>query len=399
MRPNNELPLIDELITQLTLIKPSPNFEALEKMLKGEIITEQVHSVEFLVDFEVIEFILDKLTGEKLPYFENLRERKINQFKINKKAILLDTEEDRTFLKHYISFYYHMGYDFVPDNIPLLYFQSLVQPKQRISRDTAALVKKTRNRSWVEEGKGIITSWEDFEKFPWEILDLDIEAYYRFFSKNLPDGMKIVVTHSLFEEVLESFLGYEGFSYLLYEQPDLVKEIFNKVGAIVLRYYSNVIALDCVGAIRHCDDLGHNTGTLVSPEILREFVFPWFEKYASLSHQYGKMFLYHCCGNVLNVMDDLIENVKIDGFHSFQDNILPVQQFKRKYGNRIAVLGGVDMDKLCRLSEESLRLYIRSVLDECMPGGKYALGSGNSISNYVPISNYLIMLDAGFHWK
>lgn len=55
--------------------------------------------------------------------------------------------------------------------------------------------------------------------------------------------------------------------------------------------------------------------------------------------------------------------------------------------------------KLCRLNEESLRKYIREILDKCMVDGKYALGSGNSIANYVPVKNYLIMLEEGLKWR
>ena len=31
----------------------------------------------------------------------------------------------------------------------------------------------------------------------------------------------------------------------------------------------------------------------------------------------------------------------------------------------------------------------------CAPGGGYALGSGNTIANYVPVDNYLAMMAAG----
>lgn len=68
---------------------------------------------------------------------------------------------------------------------------------------------------------------------------------------------------------------------------------------------------------------------------------------------------------------------------------MPVTSFKETYGDRVAALGGVDMDKLCRLSEDELRKYCRSVLDKCMPGGRYAYGSGNTIANYVPLKNLL----------
>ena len=135
------------------------------------------------------------------------------------------------------------------------------------------------------------------------------------------------------------------------------------------------------------------------PEFLRKNVFPWFKKYVEIAHQNGKMYWYHCCGYVLNVMDDLIEDVKIDAFHSFQDVIITVGEFLKRYGDKIAALGGIDMDKLSRMDEDSLRKYVRETIDECMEIGRYALGSGNTIANYIPVKNYLVMLDEGLKWK
>ena len=78
------------------------------------------------------------------------------------------------------------------------------------------------------------------------------------------------------------------------------------------------------------------------------------------------------------------------------DTALPLVE---KYGEKIGIMGGIDMDKLSRLNEVELRKYIRDVLNTCMQGGRYTLGSGNSIANYVPIENFLIMLDEGHKFK
>lgn len=94
-------------------------------------------------------------------------------------------------------------------------------------------------------------------------------------------------------------------------------------------------------------------------------------------------------------MSDLIDFVKIDARHSFEDNIMPVIEAKKKYGDKIAILGGVDIDFLCRANESQIRLYVDRIIDVCAPGGGYALGTGNSVTNYVPVNNYLIMLDEG----
>jgi uroporphyrinogen decarboxylase len=94
-------------------------------------------------------------------------------------------------------------------------------------------------------------------------------------------------------------------------------------------------------------------------------------------------------------MDDLIDDVKIDAKHSFEDKILPVTEAKRRYGDRIAILGGVDMNFLCTANPEAIRRYVRKVIEICAPGGGYALGTGNSVANYIPFENYLAMLDEG----
>jgi len=57
------------------------------------------------------------------------------------------------------------------------------------------------------------------------------------------------------------------------------------------------------------------------------------------------------------------------------------------------------MDKLARMDEASLRKYIRGILEQCMPGGWFALGSGNSIANYIPLRNYFIMLQESRRWQ
>jgi len=386
---------------KLSLLKnPSPDFKTFENILKGEKKPQKVPFAELLIDPEVVEFINNAIMGIKMPSLQDIIKEKINKFTIGEEIALLSQPEEKLYWKHYINFYYSMGYDYAPDITPLFMHGSMVSSTLSQVREVAdtAVISKGK-RMWAEEGKGVITCWEDFKNFPWEAMNLKVEEYYHFLDENLPEGMKIVVEASVYELIMERLLGYEGMFYLLYDDPKLVKAVFDKLGKIIYNYYKNVISLDCVGAIFHGDDLGFKTSTMLNPDVLRELFFPWMKKYASLAHQYNKMFWYHCCGYKYEIMDDLINDVKIDALHSFEDACCPVTEYKRRYGNRIGLLGGVDMDKLCRLDEKNLRKYIRKILEECMINGRYALGSGNSIANYVPIENYFIMLEEGSKWR
>jgi uroporphyrinogen decarboxylase len=53
------------------------------------------------------------------------------------------------------------------------------------------------------------------------------------------------------------------------------------------------------------------------------------------------------------------------------------------------------VDFLCRADEAAVRQRVRDTLDACLPGGGYVLGTGNSVANYIPLRNYLAMLDEG----
>ena len=100
------------------------------------------------------------------------------------------------------------------------------------------------------------------------------------------------------------------------------------------------------------------------------------------------------------LMDDLLDDVRIDAKHSFEDKILPVEEAYRRWGDRIALMGGVDMDLLGRGTEDEVRRRTRQILEVCAARGTgYGLGSGNTAANYVPRQNYFAMLDEGRRWN
>lgn len=212
--------------------------------------------------------------------------------------------------------------------------------------------------------------------------------------------MGFIVSHGggVLENVA-SLMGYESLSYALYDNSDLVKAIFDKVGKTIYEFYRQIIEIPSVYAFFQGDDMGFKTATLLSPQILRKYVLAWHEKYAELAHEHDMLYLLHSCGNVEAIMDDLIQDVKIDGKHSFEDEVMPVTEFHRKYSDRIAVLGGVDVNVLATYEEDELREYIRNILASCISKGRYILGSGSSITNYIPVKNYLTMVEEGLNWS
>jgi len=44
-------------------------------------------------------------------------------------------------------------------------------------------------------------------------------------------------------------------------------------------------------------------------------------------------------------------------------------------------------------TQEQVRSRVRSLMETCGSRGRFAIGSGNSITDYIPLENYLAMID------
>ena len=69
-------------------------------------------------------------------------------------------------------------------------------------------------------------------------------------------------------------LGYEGISYLLVDDPKLIEDIFHEVGSRIVELFRNYASFQHLGALVLGDDMGFKTQTMLSPTLLRKYVFP-----------------------------------------------------------------------------------------------------------------------------
>jgi len=383
-------------MTFIPIKNPKPDFERLNSVLLGKKKPEKVHFVEMLIDEEIKNGIITTYFGEKNypPTVTFGGGSEGEQKKVNIEEV---KQASDSYYKQLINFYHRLGYSVLTDYEFLVNFQSF-NTVGRIGKDPDSSLNARSERHWAQEGIGLIKNWKDFEEFPWKKIEEMVNKYgehLEFLGKNLPDGMKIAVVGSVLEQVMEWLMGYEGVAYGAYDQPNLVEAVFDKVGNLVNDLYLISVPMDCVGVIWHGDDIGFKTATMLSPDLLRRLVFPWFKKYAAIAHKYNKPVWLHACGYKSEVMRDFIDEIGFDAIHSFEDSCCPVVEYKKKYGKEIALIGGLDVDKMTRLNSTDFRKYVRYVLDECMSGGRFALGSGNSVTNFMTIENFLIMLDEG----
>jgi uroporphyrinogen decarboxylase len=350
--------------------KVKPDAEAFLANLRRQGTPRRVHHLELFHDAEVQDAIVDRfglLPGVSRggPDYERRRHIAVQRF---------------------------LGFDYVSTALVRLDFTLF----KATVEDTAGL-RREGGRSFQDEHRGPIMSWEDFERFPWpDPRAPEAAADLEWFQQNTPDDMCIVARGTgHFAEYLAWLMGYETLCYALFDDRDLVRAIADRLVEFYRVSLPRVLAFDRVKAVFASDDMGFRSGPLISPADMREFVLPGHKMLAEMTHAAGRPYLLHSCGNLASIMDDLVDDVRIDAKHSFEDTIEDVRDAKRTYGGRIALLGGIDVDFLCRSDEAAIRKRVRETLDACMSGGGYCLGTGNSVANYIPLDHYLAMVDEG----
>ena len=290
-----------------------------------------------------------------------------------------DVQDHESHVRRTIHAFRNAGYDYV--TMPASGFGFPGNKKDR--KDTISL-----------NDSSTIYDRETFEQYVWQNPeDFGTENLDKF-EKELPDGMKFISQgpNGVLENVI-GLVGYDNLCIMIHDDPELAKQIFDEVGSRLLRYYQLVAKHDSVCAIISNDDWGFKTQPMLSPADMRKYVFPWHKKIVEAGHAAGKPVILHSCGNADEIMEDIIEDMGFDAKHSFEDIIEPIEEAYEKYKGRIALLGGIDVGFVCTAPPAEIDARCRAMLKRAAKTGGYALGTGNSVPEYVPHDGYFAMVD------
>lgn len=257
------------------------------------------------------------------------------------------------------------------------------------------LIQRRKERTVSLNEGSLIHTRADLDTYPWpDPVNANFDLLKRL-AEMMPRGMKLIpyTPNGLLENATD-LVGYQDLCMLILDDPHLAHEIFEAVGTRLLRFYELVVQYDIVGAAICNDDWGFKTQTMFSPAAMRQFVFPWQKRFVKAIHASGKPAILHSCGHFERILPDIIDDMQFDGRHSYEDAILPVEEAYERYHDRLAILGGIDVDFVCRATPEEIYRRSKAMLERSAEEGSYALGTGNSVPDYVPDAGYFAMLRA-----
>ena len=90
---------------------------------------------------------------------------------------------------------------------------------------------------------------------------------------------------------------------------DCQEQMIDRFTDFYLAFFDRMltVAKGRIDILRAADDLGTQRGLFFSPEMFRAFLKPRLKKLVELAHSHEVKFLFHSCGAIRPVIEDLIE--------------------------------------------------------------------------------------------
>ncbi len=191
------------------------------------------------------------------------------------------------------------------------------------------------------------------------------------------------------QEQLWRMIGHQNVYYKMAEDPVRLARFAERLGDFLVGIVEGQVAAvgDKLTGIYVWGDVACRQGMMFSPNYWREVHKPQLRRICDAIHAAGLKIIYHGCGNASAVFEDLIE-VGVDAYNPLEVKAgLDVVELKRRFGDRWAFNGNIDVRVLETNDRDKVRREVLRKL-EAAQGGGYIVQSDHSVSNLVDPATY-----------
>jgi len=174
--------------------------------------------------------------------------------------------------------------------------------------DEWGCVWKTAGYTFGEVVVHPLEDWDNWHRWYQEVPDWRLSRRYELASRMREQRPYLFLMGGLGFRMMNliDFRGYQNFMTDFYLEPERLKTLIalidEKCEQAVERYAA--IGLD---AVIVWEDWGLQNSLMIAPEMWRSFFKEPMRRLIQLVHQKGLKFIFHCCGYILEIIDDLIE--------------------------------------------------------------------------------------------
>ncbi len=159
----------------------------------------------------------------------------------------------------------------------------------------------------------------------------------------IADNKVIVINGGGYYWVLRSLAGVEVTSYLVYDEPALVEELFDRLEAQILEGMRRAFAVCTPDVVGYGEDIAYKNGPLLSPAMFRRIMLPRYRRALELAQAHGvDLTWYDSDGDVRQYIPDYLA-VGINGLAPCEvaAGMDPVA-LRSQFGRALRMIGGFD---------------------------------------------------------
>ena len=246
---------------------------------------------------------------------------------------------------------------------------------------------------------GEATTVRDIEEYPWPSLDwFDCSHLGEEIDRINRDERYCIIffVGGAFESPWY-MRGMSRFLMDLVECPDIAEAICRRV----TDFYKGRALRAMEAADGKIDmafsggDIGTQRGMMLSPDLWRERIKPFSTELIRTFKDMGLMTIYHSCGSVVPVIDDLIE-MGLDVLNPIQPRAsgMDAESLQAAFGDRLAFHGGIDEQELLpRGTPVEVAAETRRLMDTLGGDGGYIVCPAHAIQPDTSPENIMAIYD------
>ena len=188
-------------------------------------------------------------------------------------------------------------------------------------------------------------------------------------------------------------------------KPEITTAIMSKITEIAMGFAE--VGLETIGDLVDIlrlsgEDLGTQTGPMISRSMYTNMLQPHFRKYWDFAKQKlleknpaAKMQL-HSCGNIRPYIPSWIE-MGLDILEPVQPHVkgMEPEGLKQDFGRQLAFHGGIDLQQVLPFgTTEEVMEEVKHYIEALGPGGGYVVAPAHNVQSDVPPANLVAIRDA-----
>jgi len=155
----------------------------------------------------------------------------------------------------------------------------------------------------------------------------------------------------------------------------------------------NFLVAPEIDAVLLGSDWGTQRGLIMSPECFRRMIKPGEKQEYDLIKKYGKKVFVHSCGEIFEIMDDLIE-LGLDCLNPLQPECMDLSLIKSKYGSKLSFYGGISTQLTLPFGKpDEVRAESRKVIELMSESGGYITSPSQEIQIDVSYENLCALIE------